>query len=471
MGEALLTRRGGGGGKIKNGIVKTVLPIEDIRQNMFVESVPNMLLTTLKQYMNGVVSYDGENFLGHYYKRLYFITKNSQGVYEQSDGIELGFKRDIRQIHQLSNQFAIVILSYPSSENPTYWHIVKTDFVSKTASIVYTSSPYAGQTFNSDSALMVNVSILSQTRFLLMFLTNSNNNNYNNMKYEFSLYSIDSSGKPTREHNWLYKYQDSNDTGYIITGALGKFNEGEDEKGKYGLYWAHVDYSNTTYGGAVSNMRLCFRLSVKIYYSTGEYVELYKINSAGSSLSEMPPGMAGSQYIIKNTIINLGSVNANIIKFGNDYKPVSNTPTTLSLPEGLDIKSGFGSKTTISYKKDSFAIDELYFVSMPKIRETTKICMNRIVATEDFVRHEFLYLIGDYTMYPIEQLSMFSNMGDSWFKYGKQGMVANVRGTSVDGIYYLDPQRPLVKKADKYIYGVSGIKELKKNEVGTVYSI
>lgn len=463
MGEALLTRRGSGGGTIKNGIAKSVFPVEDIRQNMFVEQVPAVSLFQGSVYYSNVVSYDGENFLCSSGASLYFLTKNEQGVYEQSDAINIGVTTNIGEIYFLSNQIAIITTLVATAEKPAYWYIFEIDFSSKTVTKKYTSAAFAGQWANYNTTRVVRFQAISQNRFLLMFLTENLSDYSGNQNYRFSLYSIDSSWK-LKEEKTFFASGGTDTTGYLKSYSLGKFDDGEDENGKYGLYWAQIDYYEEQYTATLEKLRRCFRLSIKIYYDTGEYEELYKVTSKGTSI---PPGLYGAPIVIKNTIVSLGQGSINIIKFGTDHIPVSASPTSLALTQG-DIESGYGSKYPIAYKMDSLTYDEVYFIYIQTVNKVNYYAIGKIVPTEDLVTYEFLYLIGNSGNLPSEITDNFLCRTD-WTMYGTQNCVVNK--SSPHGVKYLALDYPMVKQAENLIFGVSGIKELKKNEVGTVYSI
>lgn len=465
MGEALLTRRGSGGGTIKNGIAKSVFPVEDIRQNMFVEQVSSQSLVESKTYYSNIATYDGENFLCSTSTSLYFLSKNKQGVYEYSDAINIGFETTIGSIFFLNSRTAIITTVVGGSEKPAYWYIFEIDFSLKTITQKYKSTKFAGQWGNTMTNTGVRFQAISQNRFLLMFLTESSVDYTGSEIYCLTLFSIDSSWKLKVEKNFFAN--SSGYTGYLRSYSLGKFDDGEDEKGKYGLYWAQFDYYEKEYNYDFESLKICSRISLKVYYDTGEFEELYKITSKGSS---MPPGLTGQPIVIKNTLVYLGSNEVSVIKFGPDHIPVSSSPMRLTLAPG-DIKSGAGSKITMAYRGNSLFQDELYFIYIQSIKDINYYGIGKIVPTEDLVTYEFAYLIGD-------SVTLANEITDGFFSYSETNAVFGLRkGVIKQEAYnhryarhlYLDC--PMVKQAENLIFGVSGIKELKKNEVGTVYSI
>lgn len=469
MSDAIITRRGGAGGAIENSKKMKVFPAENIAKNMFVEKTTAKTLLKFTNNVSQLATFDGENFLYASGKNIGFITKNEQGEYEQSDYIDLGTTNEINNIYLLSNQLAIIGDLGRQQDSDHYWYIVRIDFESKLAAKTYTSSAYGGGNYSVNGQdYGLKVQVINSNTFLLMFTFSDNVYGYQTC-CEFTLYTVNSSGVPTVKKQWVKKVEK---LGFLKASILGKFDEGEDSNGKYGLYWAQISYSNDEYNkitaSSPSVLKNWVHLSIKVYYDTGNYEELYSnIGLTSTAPSSVPPGLYNSlkTRVIKNTLVDLQSSYAGIIKFNSNHIPNSNTPTNLQFTSG-DKESGYGSKYTIDDGTNSLFLDALYFNCMQRISQENHYLTGRIVPTNDFVVFECLKYYGKSTEF--ENYGLLGKI--KWSFYGNAQNHIAVNSFS-SYLLALPLEYFAVKLSSNSIFGVTNIKKLNDLEVDEISAL
>lgn len=469
MSDAIITRRGGAGGAIENSRKMKVFPTENIAKNMFVEKTTAKTLGTFTNNVNQVATFDGENFLYASGKGIGFITKNEQGEYEQSGYVDLGTTNEISNIYLLSNQLAIIGDLGRKQSSGHYWYVVRIDFGSKLASKTYTSNSYGGGNYQVNGQYYgLKVQVINSNTFLLMF-TFDDNDYGNQTCCEFTLYTVNSSGVPIVKKMWVYKAER---LGFLRASILGKFDEGEDSNGKYGLYWAQISYSNGEYNNITASspsvLKNWVHLSIKIYYDTGNYEELYSnIGLTSTAPSSVPPGYYNSLRVrvIKNTLVSLESSYAGIIKFNSNHIPNSNSPTNLEFTSG-DKESGYGSKYIIDDGTNSLFSDALYFNCAQTISQENHYLTGRIVPTDDFVVFECLKYYGKSTEF--ENHSLLEKM--KWSFYGNTQNHIAVNSFS-SYLLALPLEYFAVKLSSNSIFGVTNIKKLNDLEVDEISAL
>lgn len=469
MSDAIITRRGGAGGVIENSKKTKVFPAENIAKNMFVEKITAKTLATFTNNVSQVATFDGENFLYASGKNIGFITKNEQGEYEQSGYIDLGTTNDINNIYLLSNELAIIGDLGRQQNSAHYWYIVKIDFKSKMAVKTYTSAAYGGGNYSVNGQdYGLKVQVINSNTFLLMFTFSDNVYGYD-ICCEFTLYTVNSSGVPTVKKQWAKK---AGTLGFLKASILGKFDEGEDSNGKYGLYWAQISYSNGEYNNITASspsvLKNWVHLSIKVYYDTGNYEELYSnIGLTSTAPSSVPPGLYNSlkTRVIKNTLVNLQSGYAGIIKFNSNHIPNSNTPTNLEFTSGVK-ESGYGYKYIIDDGTNSLFLDALYFNCYQDISSQYHYLTGRIVPTDDFVVFECLKYYGQNTEF--ENAGLLERIKWSFYRSTQNHIVVNNFSSY---LLALPLEYFAVKLSSNSIFGVTNIKKLNNSEVDEISAL
>ena len=369
-------------------------------------------------------------------------------------------------MYLLSNELAIIGDLGQQQNSDHYWYIVKIDFKSKLAVKTYTSGGYGGGNYYIDIPQnSLKVQVINSNTFLLMF-TFSDRVYGHQPCCEFTLYTVNSSGTPTVKKQWIKKT--SRAIGFCKSSILGKFDEGEDSNGKYGLYWVQISYGSDEYSNITpTNNTLAnwVHLTLKIYYDTGDYEELYSnIGLSGTTPSSLPPGYYNNSMVkvIKNTLVYLDNAAAKVIKFNSNHIPSSNTPTNLEFTSG-DKESGYGYKYIIDDGTNSLFLDALYFNCYQTINSKIHYITGRIVPTDDFVVFECLKYYG--VKEEIENYGLLDSAIWSFYSEIQNRIVVNqdnrlFLGLSLDYI--------MVKSSVSSIFGVTNLKQLNDLEIDEI---
>ena len=465
MGTAIKVNRGSGGKvKVTNSIPLKVLSEENIKKNTFVERVYYKELLSNVTSVTGFDSFDGENIVAVQGKKVFLYKALPNGSYSLINSVTV--TPTLSGIKMVNDNTAIAWNKETQQNYNHYWYVLKLDFTSGLANITYTSERYSGGNTSFGFRYNVKVEPISQNKFLFM-LTLSDQSYGSAPCMEFSMYELNSVGKPVIVKQWA-KVKSAT-AGYVRANTLGKFRTGEDANGKYALYWVQISYGDNDYYevGSQNPIVNWVHLSLKIYENTGNYEVLYSNISVDSSkrLTTLLPGLYKKDVVvIKNTLVNLQVSTANIVKFNSSQNiPSSNSPSILNFTSGT-IDGGHGSKYDLCNYETSLLTDDYHFMYETNISGKLYISIGKISATSDYVEFKFLKLFGPYD-------SLNSNIksalqSGNWSLKNKGITLAIAFGDT--SIVAISLNNEIVKKSTNEILGITNLEELYASSIGEI---
>ena len=465
MSDAYITRRGSTGGLIENSIPKNAIPVEDIPKNCFVEELDYMELGYSPSDI--MATYDGINYISISGRTLTFILGDENGNHTKGQTITLTSSQVapsvLTNIWFINSNTILIVGDNEGHNGSHYWYICKVDFVSQTASITYTSPPFAGGNYPTDifpsQGYRAKVEVINDSHFLILFGL-SDYVYGSNYTLEASLYSVSVTGVPTKVKDFGNIYRKK--PGWMQAFALGKVDENKDEG--FGVYWIQAVYTtNQDSLKNVSTISYWLNVAVKIYYKDASYEILHEnTNLTGSSHpSSVPPGLYQTSYsnnyptiVFKGFLVYFySSYSAYYINFGSNYVPKTSEPTILNFTNSI-VDGGYGFKYPILKGGNPFILDEIWFYHVPYINSVSHYCFGKLKSDGNTLSYEFIKeLKSSVTASFLYNAASFKDF-DS---------LINIPSNSVFKVYSIS--EPLIQKAANNIIGVSNLSKLQKLEL------